>query len=419
MWRGFTLIELVFILIVASRNFWRASAERDSGEKFAILLALVVVVGLLLEVKIAGRSLWMLVYYFVPGGKGVRVVVRYQLILLVVSALVVAVVLDRLLRERNLRMQGLAVVLALALLAEQINLTPIASLSRMNVAAAVAPVPTPFKECRSFYTIHPSPQLDADPIGRKYYIHSTQAMLVAETVGVPTLNGMDTFIPPDNNLFDPLEKTYEARAYLYALRHNLLAGLCTYDLTTKEWRVVTGPPPAPATVPFGSGLLPDSALTFAAGQKGVPSLDQGWSDPESWGVWAIGTQSSLDLKLDATAFSAGAELSLFVQTLLPRSVPQKSVYVEIASADGSQIHATWMVGRNNAVQTICVPSRLLKQHAPLRLNFSAKQSFSPASIGDGDDTRVLNFGLTKLTATSTTCANSLDIDPAHTINQRQ
>src|SRR5208282_4668495 len=195
-------------------------------------LAIAALVGLLLEVKVGGRSLWILVYEFVPGGRGVRVVSRYQLILLAAAAIVSAVAVDRLARGGAARRLA-AIGIGAALLIEQINLDSIPHLTRAEVAAETPSGAAPPPACEAFFATHPPRRPNEGETGLKYYIHTTQAMLIATTTGVPTLNGMDSFYPPEHSLFSPLDDDYEARAYLFASRHGLLDGLCAFDLTKK------------------------------------------------------------------------------------------------------------------------------------------------------------------------------------------
>jgi hypothetical protein len=96
---GFTYVELALVVVIAVAGGRVARSARGSlGGAVLRVLAIAVLVGFLLEVKVGDLTLWTLVYKFVPGGRGVRVVARYQLILLAAGAIVSAVAVDRLAR---------------------------------------------------------------------------------------------------------------------------------------------------------------------------------------------------------------------------------------------------------------------------------------------------------------------------------
>ena len=187
-------------------------------------------------------------------------------------------------------------------------------------------------------------------------------MLIATTVGVPTMNGMDTFYPPGHSLFSPLDEDYEERAYAFASRHGLLDGLCAFDLTKKTWRIVSAPPPAPRTHPFGAGLLDGDRILFSAHQPGATMLADGWSSPEDWGTWATGLRSTLTIKLQHDAFAAsGAKIAFSASPYLPPGVSAKDVRVYLSDppvsnrsnhdlyphSRGPMAHAVYSRGRHS------------------------------------------------------------------------
>jgi len=72
------------------------------------------------------------------------------------------------------------------------------------------------------------------------YSHNVDAMLIAETTNLPTINGFSTFDPPDWNFDDPTRSDYSARVAEYARKHGIdgLRGLNLADLT---WNVDIAP----------------------------------------------------------------------------------------------------------------------------------------------------------------------------------
>lgn len=407
-WMGFTYVELALVIVVAvaGGRVARSAPGSISGVMLRVL-AIATLVGLLLEVKVAHHSLWTWVYEFVPGGRGVRVVARYQLILLAAAAIVSAVVVDRLARGGAARRLA-AIGIGAALLIEQINLDSIAHLTRAEVAAETPSGAAPPPACKAFFATHPPRRPNEGETGLKYYIHTTQAMLIATTTGVPTLNGMDSFYPPEHSLFSPLDDDYEARAYLFASRHGLLDGLCAFDLTKKTWRIVTGPPPAPRTHPLGAGLLDGDRVRFSADQLGVGMLADGWSQPEDWGTWATGLTSTLTVRLEHDVFAAsGAKMVFSASAYLPPGVSAKDVRIYLSDPPVSTDPiTTWTLTPDNQWMTLCIPGEEIPSERPITLTFKAGRSYSPSQLNPLSDSRVLDFSLSEFTVDAASCDDS-------------
>ena len=405
---GFTYVELALVIVVAvaGARVTRSVRGSLSGAMLRVF-AIAVLVGFLLEIKAGGHSLWTLVYEFVPGGRGVRVVARYQLVLLAAGAIVSAVAVDRLARGGAVRKLA-AIVVGAALLLEQINLDSIAHLTRADVAAAIAPVAPPPPACKVFFATHPPRRPHEGETGIKYYIHTTPAMLIATTVGVPTMNGMDTFYPPGHSLFSPLDEDYEERAYAFASRHGLLDGLCAFDLTKKTWRIVSAPPPAPRTHPFGAGLLDGDRILFSAHQPGATMLADGWSSPEDWGTWATGLRSTLTIKLQHDAFAAsGAKIAFSASPYLPPGVSAKDVRVYLSDPPVSTDPiTTFTLTPGDQWLTLCIPGEDIPSDRPITLTFKTERSYSPSQLNPSGDSRVLDFALNEFTVDASSCDDS-------------
>jgi hypothetical protein len=298
-----------------------------------------------------------------------------------------------------------AIAVGAALLIEQINLNSIAHLTRADVAAAIAPVAPPPPACKVFFATHPPPRPHEGATGIRHYLHATQAMLIATTVGVPTMNGMDTFYPPGHSLFSPLDDDYEARAYLFALRRGLLNGLCAFDLTEKTWRIVSASPPAPRTHPLGAGLLDGDRILFSGHEPGVAMLADGWSSPEDWGTWATGLISPLTVKLQRDVFAAsGAKMAFAASAYLPPGVSAKDVRIYLSDPPVSQEPiATWTLAPDKQWVTLCIPGEDIPADRPITLTFKAENSYSPSQVNPSGDSRILDFSLSEFTVDAASC----------------
>jgi hypothetical protein len=402
LWQGFTPIELTALGIAAVAAFARSETRSRSSLIYQSLLV-AIFFSMALEVQIGGFSLWAWIYKLVPGARAVRVVVRFQLVLLTIGALVIAIALERLaLNQQIWHRKLITILIGTAILAEQVNVFPIARLTRSDVLVFAAPPPP--ATCRVFYTVNPLVTPGASESERKYYIHSVQAMVLATLTRMPTVLGMDAFVPPGWNLHSPLSADYDIRVYTYAERRGLLEGLCTIDLQAMTWRLIDRPPDAPRTHPLGSGLEDRDQVVFAAGQAGVSMLAEGWSEPEGWGVWAVGTQSTLSLRLSNNPFRrTGVNLSVTAGAFLRPGIDSKKIDVFLGDSSAGDPLTQWKLTASSEEHKLCIPASAIPQDRLVKLTFKAERSYSPADAGTSTDSRVLNIGLESLSVNSKSC----------------
>lgn len=242
---GFAL----FVLFVTAA--WRTLRGRTLAHEnmLARTFAWTVVITWLLTIKLWVVSAWILVHYLVPGASGIRVVVRYQLILILPVLLVTAGAFRHQLAGLITRRRLAAAVLVSFLLAEQVNLTPVAEVSRARQRADLLDIAPPPPGCASFYAVatrtaeipatNPSSPIYRRPENEGKYLHNVDSMLLAQLWRVPTLGGYSTFQPRDWMFADPLKPDYHARVRRYVESHRL-RGVCRLDVRdTRPWRRIS------------------------------------------------------------------------------------------------------------------------------------------------------------------------------------
>jgi len=240
---GFPPILCVLLLIAA----WRIVVRRRIGidrtapvEWRAFALAMIVAWALTLQFWVA--SPWNLVFWLVPGAKGLRTVSRYQLWLTLPFLLVVAAAW----REQAARLAGrrpwwLAGIVTL-LVAENLSAETPAQLSRTAQRTALSAIPAPPRDCAVFYVVatRVNEPLYINAELHALYPHNVDAMFLAEQWRVPTFNGFSTFNPPDWHFSDPLAADYDARALTYIRAHGL-RHVCRLDMrAARPWSRVAG-----------------------------------------------------------------------------------------------------------------------------------------------------------------------------------
>jgi hypothetical protein len=208
-----------------------AALWRPLGGALPRALLLATAITWALTLRVGDHSAWWLVYQAVPGAKAARVVARYQLFL----ALPVTMLAVAWLAAQAPRVSRLAVGLLVALLlAEQLNGYAPTFLDRPQELARLTAVPPPPRECRAFFVTAARSESRFGEEVANVYNHNTEAMLVAQVLGLPTINGISTFNPPlwPDGLTGTPE--YLAAVRRYAAAHRL-EGLCGLDLQRFTW----------------------------------------------------------------------------------------------------------------------------------------------------------------------------------------
>ncbi len=236
---------ILFVLVITAA--WRIIVRRrvEHGRAVSVefrAFALAMIIGWLLTLQFWVASPWGLVFELVPGAKGMRVVSRYQLwLVLPLLLLVVACWRERaaaLARSRP----WLAAVMVMLLVGENLSAETPAQLSRRVQRDALWGLPAPPAGCASFYVVasRRNEPLFHSAAQNGLYPHNVDAMLLAELWRVPTINGISSFNPPDWKFADPLAPDYEARVRDYARRHKL-SGLCRLDVRQAQpWARLAG-----------------------------------------------------------------------------------------------------------------------------------------------------------------------------------
>lgn len=215
---------------------WRGPrGEPDAGDPTRVAWLRAVAIGTLatwaLTLQVDGRTGWALVHAYVPGARAARVIARYQIFLtLPVVALVTAWLAAK---ARRLPRAVLLPLVALLLL-EQVNGYAPLFLDRPQEVARLRAVPAPPAGCRAFYvsaarTESRFGEAVADP-----YNHNTEAMLLAEVLRLPTINGISTFNPPLWPEQIPEDPGYLPAVRAYAAAYGV-TGLCALDLRRFTW----------------------------------------------------------------------------------------------------------------------------------------------------------------------------------------
>jgi hypothetical protein len=214
------LCFVVFTVLALRANFpvWiRATV-------YALLISLI------LPVSVRGHSPWLLVNKLVPGANGMRVIARYYTFLAFPVCVLISIFFSKLWMKTPGTKFPIFFVLSIACLG-QVNIHKIVNLNvpaQMSIVDGAPPIPA---GCNVIFAIHPVP--DPDDFVSRRYRQNIQAMLLADRFGVPTLNGLATFNPPDWAFESDPAYLQHVKGYIDKWH---LTGVCKYDVKAKAWQ---------------------------------------------------------------------------------------------------------------------------------------------------------------------------------------
>lgn len=349
------------------RALWRAAA---------VALA----VSLALMLRVGDFTLWSLVYAWVPGAGAVRVVSRYLLLL---TFPIVALAMG-LLSAQARRWPAAAVAgLAALLLAEEVNFGAFAiGIDRAEANGFLAAVPLVPASCRAFFVKGQRTE-DQPPFSRE------DAMLLAETRGLPTLNGNASFLPHGALPF-PSDRAYRVTLRRYVVDRRLQDGLCGLDLATLRWDA--DPMAWLDTAPL---LPPGQALATYGDAPAKPFLGPGWSLMEPIGRWSDGPEAELRFAVPDSMRGRDLTIELKGAGFVPPGSGDQVVSVATESGDTL---ARWRMGANPATYAATIPARDIGASGAVGLRIRIAAPLSPKAAGlGGNDTRQLGFWLETIT----------------------
>ena len=226
-------------ILALQPHFWPADDFGRIRRALVISSAVVCLLFYVLTVATTHHaSLFRLLYAMVPGASAIRVGYRGMVVANLFAVTATALTFDRiiqaLLREPRAMVQWAGLATATAVLAltaiEQVNLVRRANLSRIFERQHLAAVSQAPPACRTFYV--------APQTGRTPYEVQIDAMMVALTRNLSTINGYSGFSPPGWDFYDTNAPGYRQRAILWAVKRGIGRGLCELDVEKGTWTLV-------------------------------------------------------------------------------------------------------------------------------------------------------------------------------------
>lgn len=338
-------------------------------------MALACAVAWLITVRIGPFTGWALVHKLWPGAKGLRVVARFFIVL---SAPMIAIAMWYL--STQAAKWGRVVVLALSalLVAGEINLASTVGQDHAQQVERSVLIPAPPAQCQAFFATE-SP--DSDPSEGAAFVpasitHNVDAMVVAELVNLPTINGHASFTPKDWNFAAPMRDDYPARVARYAQDHGI-QGLCRLDLINKQWATDLAAPRPNASLAYWDFAKPDGAAGTTL---------EGFDMAEPFGRWSNAHRAQIRYRLPAALPQARVARITFAAALVQERHLQT---VRITINQGAP-HQFVFVGTARRLLDIPLPAGMPQDGV---ITFELPDAIAPRELAINDDTRKLAVGL--------------------------
>lgn len=150
--------------------------------------------------------------------------------------------------------------------------------------------------------------------------------------------------------------------------------------------------------PYLTDIYKGQSLNFVKGDDSKFFLREGWSDPESWGVWSEGALSSIKLQLPQTTPPINHQLNFVAKGYVADGkLPAQTIQVY---ANEYHLGDVYFLNGSLKSASLEIPKELFaaaqKSNNILNLKFKILHPTSPASAGQSGDTRELGIGLISL-----------------------
>ncbi|MDD5460064.1 MAG: hypothetical protein PHG00_00255 [Methylococcales bacterium] len=227
------IAPILFFLFLAGCFLVFKYKSLEDRQFFLRCLSIATIATWVLALKIGGHSAWYMVFHLFPGAKALRIIAAYQIFL----TLPVIVIAISYLSSISHQMPAAILFMLVSLLClEELNAEH-GSLNRQVELKRVALQSPPPQQCSAFFVTGWPDQDTAAPmpgLTNNYYAHNVSAMLIAELIHLPTINGFASFNPPDWNFGYPNNADYIQRIRQYAAKHQI-KDLCKLNLDTLTW----------------------------------------------------------------------------------------------------------------------------------------------------------------------------------------
>ncbi len=389
---GLSPIMVLVALIATLASVWsllvRRRAKLPPPDRLPRAIAIAGLAGgalYLVTVHFGIHSLWWLVYHLIPAAKGVRVPGRVNALIVLNASVVCALALAWLhSRPPVRRVRWVTAVLALCLLAEQVNFQIASQISRSSELSYFARFAAPPDACRRFYVVNPRfPQYP--------FVGQIDAMILAQRLNVATIKGYPGETPPGWELYF-FDDSYPNRVASYLAANNIWSGTCIADMQNARWTPLPGSGPVFSAGDAASGK---ADVSFASNGNALPFEASGWSSSGSLGTWTNASVATLRVR-GLSPDRGNLTIRATALGFCTKSHPEVNVTVLV---NGHKV-AVWPLRINeSSVERVAeAPDAYLGPPVTI-ISFDIDNPRSPLDLGVSADPRKLGMEMVKLSLT--------------------
>jgi len=242
-WEYYNMGISFIIFVLALLALIKYGSQKSKSLEISLLVAftLSAIFGMLSIIRIFGESPWQIIFEVIPGAKALSVTSTFMLLL----SLPLYIASVYLISKLKIKM-FILIPLVLVLIASEIN-DPLLKVVRQEQIAMNVKVSNPPVECEVFYVGGWENQEKYYGVWEwinNQYAHNVSAMMIAQMVNIPTINGMASFIPKDYDLvgpngtaFSPNSQEYADKVQRYIEKYKI-ENICKLNLNDKKWTLV-------------------------------------------------------------------------------------------------------------------------------------------------------------------------------------
>ena len=232
---------IIFLLALFALIKFSRTKNKSFELKLLVSSTAASIIGMLTILQIFGKSPWQFIFEIVPGAKALSVTNTFMLLLSLPLYIGGVYFISKL----RLKIFVLIPLVAL-LIASEIN-DPLLKVDRKVQFSMNVEVSKPPSKCEVFYAGGWQNQESFYGVWEwinNQYAHNVSAMMIAQIVNIPTINGMASFIPKDYDLvgpngtaFSPNSQEYEDRVQKYIKKYDI-ENICKLELNEKKWTFI-------------------------------------------------------------------------------------------------------------------------------------------------------------------------------------
>lgn len=223
---GFQLATLIVFTVVLVKLFWNRKKDKDSIIYIALGITTFVIIAMLVKLY-DDKSLWWIIYKFLPGASSIRAVTRFNLLLCLPMALVTAWGMQKHKYKDNRVKTGICVLL----MAGYIWIGDgTMQWDEESQSAFLESVPDKPEDCTALYV-----SADKNKLNLNGTITQLDAWMLADFFDVNNLNGFSSNYPPDWFVMSDIARpSYQIGAYDWT-QNKGIKGVYEYDISAQKW----------------------------------------------------------------------------------------------------------------------------------------------------------------------------------------